>query len=545
MLVRRASLSLESDLPPDADLLVRAARGALWLVGVDSSTQLTSAASWGDRLARAAVAAGGGAEAHFIRAYALTWLGRGEDAEEVLKNIPPRDATGDDRARLAFLRAFNRLFALRDPEGALRLIDDASDAVPPEAHRWIEAFRCLYAAAMGEITAVAVPTHDWDFGRLPDTVAARATAWAVTVARGEAGRTNEAVAAAVAGYPIPMRSFVIIADAHVSALVLAGRIAEAQKVADLIRGRAGEALAVTQPYIAVIGAVARRAALGAGSLDEAHSLLHDRLVENYPGMSNGWGYRCQISRTTTVAKRGTAAEASRALAALEERRHPAWRYLDYEYSIARAWVAAAQEAVSTAVGESVTGAETARRNAQFGAEVMCLQTATQFGDCSHGPRLSELANIVEGPRAELAARFAQALSGDDTAQLFAVSEDFEKIGDLIAAMDAAAHASLAHRRAGRRGSALTCSARANELARRCGDASTPALRRATTSLPLSDREREIAALIGLGLSSSAIAERLTLSVRTVEGHIYRAMSKTGAADREELAAMLPTGATPP
>jgi len=46
-------------------------------------------------------------------------------------------------------------------------------------------------------------------------------------------------------------------------------------------------------------------------------------------------------------------------------------------------------------------------------------------------------------------------------------------------------------------------------------------------------------LIGLGLFNGAIAERLTLSVRTVEGRIYRAMSKTGAADRDELAAMLP------
>jgi DNA-binding CsgD family transcriptional regulator len=41
------------------------------------------------------------------------------------------------------------------------------------------------------------------------------------------------------------------------------------------------------------------------------------------------------------------------------------------------------------------------------------------------------------------------------------------------------------------------------------------------------------------LSSRAIADRLTLSVRTVEGHIYRAMAKTGATTREELAAMLP------
>ena len=51
--------------------------------------------------------------------------------------------------------------------------------------------------------------------------------------------------------------------------------------------------------------------------------------------------------------------------------------------------------------------------------------------------------------------------------------------------------------------------------------------RAAERVPLTDREREIVMLIAEGLSSRAIAERLTLSVRTVEGHVYRAMAKTG------------------
>ena len=55
---------------------------------------------------------------------------------------------------------------------------------------------------------------------------------------------------------------------------------------------------------------------------------------------------------------------------------------------------------------------------------------------------------------------------------------------------------------------------------------------------LTDREREIVSLLGQGLPSRAIAERLTLSIRTVEGHIYRAMAKTGTTNRDELAALL-------
>lgn len=112
------------------------------------------------------------------------------------------------------------------------------------------------------------------------------------------------------------------------------------------------------------------------------------------------------------------------------------------------------------------------------------------------------------------------------------------MGDLVAAVDAAAQAALAYRRQGRQGSALSCSARAAALAEQCG-ASTSALHQASEPLPLTDREREIVMLIGTGLSSREIAERLTLSVRTVESHVYRAMSKTGTTSRDELATLLP------
>ncbi len=111
------------------------------------------------------------------------------------------------------------------------------------------------------------------------------------------------------------------------------------------------------------------------------------------------------------------------------------------------------------------------------------------------------------------------------------------MGDRVAAVEAAAQASVAYRRQDLRGSALGCAARAEALAEQCG-ADTPTLRQAREPLPLTDREREIVLLIGQGLSNRDVAERLTLSTRTVEGHIYRAMSKTGTTSREELAALL-------
>jgi DNA-binding NarL/FixJ family response regulator len=170
--------------------------------------------------------------------------------------------------------------------------------------------------------------------------------------------------------------------------------------------------------------------------------------------------------------------------------------------------------------------------------VVCLQTAVHFGDHSSGPRLRDLESVVEGPRVGLAARFAEAMRDSDGAELASVSEEFERIGDLMAAIDAAAHAALAYRRRDLRGSAWLCSTRADALAAQ-HDARTPALRQASEPLPLTDREAEIVMLIGEGLSNRAVAERLTLSVRTVESHIYRAMLKTGTTSRDDLATLLP------
>ena len=47
-------------------------------------------------------------------------------------------------------------------------------------------------------------------------------------------------------------------------------------------------------------------------------------------------------------------------------------------------------------------------------------------------------------------------------------------------------------------------------------------------------------LIGEGLSNREVAERLTLSVRTVESHIYRAKLKTEITSRDELAGLIPS-----
>jgi DNA-binding NarL/FixJ family response regulator len=112
------------------------------------------------------------------------------------------------------------------------------------------------------------------------------------------------------------------------------------------------------------------------------------------------------------------------------------------------------------------------------------------------------------------------------------------MGDALAAADAAAQASTCHRLAGRRGSALTASARAQLLANQCGGAVSPALAAAKVPLPFTRREHEIASLLSQGLSNRDIAQATALSIRTVEGHIYQASVKAGVSSRSQLSALV-------
>ena len=530
VVVRRATLSIDSDLTPDADLLVSAAHGAVWLADLPLA----------DRLAQAAIGAGAGPEANFVRAHALSWLSRGDEAESLLADIPTSELTDADRARFAFLRASNMLWVLADPVRAKELIDDASRTTSPKARSYIDAFLTVYWFAVDQPGLATQASEHLALDDLPAVVDAE-IAWALAAMAGDAGRTTDAVAVADAGYTVATRSFDApqmrfnIADAHVSALLLSGRVTEAVEVAERVREQAADLPGAAH----LLGtAVAGRAALGAGYVGTACTMLEQAAVAlSASGHAIGWGYRYHFPRSTALAIRGSTGEASAALAALDELRRP-FRSLDYERSLARAWLAAGQGAVSEGISILLSAAERARASGQFAAEVSCLQIATQFGYRSVAPRLHELEAIVEGPRVGLAARFADALRDGDATELSTVSEEFEQMGDLVAAVDAAAHAATGYRRQDLRGSALACSTRADELAQRCGGASTPALRQSSERLPLTDREREIGMLIADGLSSRAVAERLSLSPRTVESHIYRAMAKTGTTSRDELANLL-------
>ncbi|MGV9553521.1 LuxR family transcriptional regulator AbsR2 [Streptomyces ardesiacus] len=128
------------------------------------------------------------------------------------------------------------------------------------------------------------------------------------------------------------------------------------------------------------------------------------------------------------------------------------------------------------------------------------------------------------------AAHADALARGDGPALDRVAEELERRGFLLFAAEANAQAVRAHREPR---AARTARTRAAALARRCQGARTPALSGLVLG-ELTARQRQIVTLAAAGLSNRQIAERLTLSVRTVGNHLYGAYTRLGAGDREAL-----------
>jgi DNA-binding CsgD family transcriptional regulator len=179
-------------------------------------------------------------------------------------------------------------------------------------------------------------------------------------------------------------------------------------------------------------------------------------------------------------------------------------------------------------------ADLSHRSGQYAVEGEALHHLARLGDRTVAGRLDGLRNRIAGPLADLYASHAAAVSNSDGVALDAVSVAFEDAGFLLSAADSAAQAAGVHDRTGDRRRNSEAAARALRLAAACGGVLTPAVRAAAAPLPVTSREREIAAMVAAGLTNREIAERLVVSVRTVEGHIYRACIKLDVTDREEL-----------
>jgi DNA-binding CsgD family transcriptional regulator len=247
---------------------------------------------------------------------------------------------------------------------------------------------------------------------------------------------------------------------------------------------------------------------------------------------------CLAELTQAAALVGDLAAATQALTDAQAS-HTSWMaFAEPGLALARAWLAAAGGEISKARQLALHAADGANERREHSLAVLALHDVARLGDArSVVARLRHLASTVEGPLAPACAAHAEALAVHDGPGLDRASESFEAIGAMLLAAEAAAQASATYRSEGKKGSMLASSARARRLLESCEGARTPALSGLAPD-PLTPREREVAMLAAGGLTSPEIADRLVLSVRTVEGYLQRAYVKLGITSRAELGSVL-------
>jgi DNA-binding CsgD family transcriptional regulator len=271
-----------------------------------------------------------------------------------------------------------------------------------------------------------------------------------------------------------------------------------------------------------------------GKFPEAISSLEQALAALNAEDALPWLLPARLLLARAYAAVGRPEQAERVLEDCKEHAGRSMALHEPQRIIAKSWLAAATGGERPAVELACAAADLAHRSGQYAVEAEALHHAARFGDRTVAMRLAALTEHVGGRLVGLYARHAAAVAELDGAALDAASADFGEAGLMLSAADAAAQAAVRHDHDGRRRDSSESAARALRLAAQCGGAITPAIRSAAQPLPVTSREREIASLIAAGLSNREIAERLTVSIRTVEGHIYRACIKLDVTDRDEL-----------
>jgi DNA-binding CsgD family transcriptional regulator len=476
---------------------------------------------------RFARAAGDGFNARLVLGRALAAEGGAEEAEAVLVALAPRD--DDERAARAIAIARNRFWALDAAEDANAELLAAEAAVSSAGARAeLTAQRMRLAAAGGrplEALATAMPLLE-DAGA-PVAAHLHAAA-AASEALLQLGRTDEAIALTerwehVAGrQPALPQIEGLLRSERAFALRLAGRLVEAtelyeQNYARTLKQRSGVASAVEVAGLGYVWLARGRVRTAQRLLREGAALLRDAdPVGALPWVLAG------IAQA--AAQAGDAAAAREALAEME-RRPLGHKGFVSELGLARAWSAAVSGELSNARELARETAEAARERSQHAYELQALHALTRLGE----PDAAAVRRVsVDGPFREAVLACADGGTADvrlAAAQLLATQDR------LLEAAEAAQRAAPQLR------NPAQALARAAAWLAKCEGAKPPTLLDTTTA-ELTPREREVALLAAQGRTSREIADRLVLSVRTVDNHLQSAYRKLGVSGRGELAAAL-------
>jgi DNA-binding CsgD family transcriptional regulator len=165
-----------------------------------------------------------------------------------------------------------------------------------------------------------------------------------------------------------------------------------------------------------------------------------------------------------------------------------------------------------------------------------LEILVALGDRQSAVRLAALTATIDGREAAVLNAYATAVVSGDPERLVAAGDRAELGQKHLVAADASYRAMRLLSDRGDRRTQRDLLQVARRRRQRLEGCSPALLGDAEEPTRLTSREREIASLALDGASNRAIAAALTVSPRTVEGHLYRIYAKLGITRREELTA---------
>lgn len=527
--IRMAQFMIRSDLQPDLDLILGAAVDAAAMSNLGHT----------EELARFAFDRGGGLPAALVLGEALCWQGRGAEAAEVLSEVSLEGADDKTAVLWSCLRASNLFWNCSQTESGLQVLGEMQNRAQSELSiAAIHALELAFAFCSGDVATTirsGPPLCEAHVSPLTTALAALPTAHALA----SAGHFAETAVIADLGLraAASTRWGTIrfgIGIAEVMAQVTAGDLPTAERIAErytTIAAGIPEPDAMARLLCGLVHLARGRLPLACSLFEDSAPVLSDAAPTLWSMLANAWATHAHAARGNDTAA------TSAALRRCEEAFGPQLAVFLPELELARAWERVAHGQVSDGRVHAKRAARTACRSGMLAVEMRALHTAVRFGDRAQADRLAELAEALTGPFPEATAAHARGLAYRDADLLCTTSDSFAAMGAFAHAADAAAHASLEYERCGQRGKQLEAAARAQWFAGQ-GDIHTPAVEAVTQPLPITGREREIAMLVAAGLPNREIADRLSVSVRTVDGHLYRIFAKLGIERRDQLIRML-------
>ncbi len=465
--IQLARFMVGGDVPADPGVIAEAAASAVTM----SNLVL------GEELARYALDHGAGVSAAIVLADAMSWQGRGEQAEELLASNVPAADDEPALARWACLRASNLFFGCARPEAAHAVLTMLRQQIQlPQMLSLVVAMEAVFAFFAGDMAgAIALGTAALDNEASP--AAGMWAALGVSGALALSGRQDDVAAVVRAGERAAedcesglQRYW--LAFAQVSAHVSDGELAAARRVRDRYA-----VLAAGSPQAeAIVSALSGRVELARGCVHSACESLRAAVWAAPQGLPPGWLMVVAAWLAQAEGMRGNGIAATAALVRAEAAAvGPSLQVFRPEWELARGWAAAAAGDTAVSVEQTAQAARSAKDAGMDAVELTALHTALRFGATSGHGRIRQLVRLHGGRMAEAIGAHSRGLAQHDPAQLVAAADTFETIGAFALAGDAAAHAAREYARAGCRGAEVESAARARWLSAQ-GGARSPALR---------------------------------------------------------------------